>query len=187
MKYFTSDLHLFHSNVIKHANRPFKNVDEMNEALVNNINSRVKSNDDLYLLGDISFGTRDNTYEILSRINGIKYLILGNHDKGILRWKDVQSLFYKITPMLEIKVLDNDLSRGYQDIVMLHYSMRVWNKSHHGSWHLYGHSHGTLPDDPNSLSIDVGVDCHNYQPISYDEIKSIMSKKEFKPVDHHGR
>ncbi len=89
--------------------------------------------------------------------------------------------------MLEIKVLDNDLSRGYQDIVMLHYSMRVWNKSHHGSWHLYGHSHGTLPDDPNSLSIDVGVDCHNYQPISYDEIKSIMSKKEFKPVDHHGR
>jgi calcineurin-like phosphoesterase family protein len=74
-----------------------------------------------------------------------------------------------------------------QDITLCHYALRVFNKSHHGSWHLYGHSHGTLPDDPNSLSFDVGVDCHNYFPISLDQVKKIMSKKTWKPIDHHGK
>jgi calcineurin-like phosphoesterase family protein len=65
--------------------------------------------------------------------------------------------------------------------------MRVWNKSHHGAWHLYGHSHGTLPDDPNALSFDCGVDCHNYTPISFEQVEAIMAKKTFKPIDHHGK
>jgi calcineurin-like phosphoesterase family protein len=65
--------------------------------------------------------------------------------------------------------------------------MKVWNKSHHGAWHLYGHSHGSLPDDINSLSFDVGVDSHDYKPISYEEVKRIMKKKIFKPLDHHGK
>jgi len=64
--------------------------------------------------------------------------------------------------------------------------MRVWNKSHHGAWHLYGHSHGTLPDDKNSLSFDVGVDCHNFTPINFEQVSAIMKKKNFKPIDHHG-
>jgi hypothetical protein len=63
--------------------------------------------------------------------------------------------------------------------------MRTWNKSHRGSWHLYGHSHGTLPDDPHSMSFDVGVDCHNYRPLSFEQVKAVMSKKLFKPIDHH--
>jgi len=64
--------------------------------------------------------------------------------------------------------------------------MRVWNKSHHGALNLYGHSHGSLPDDPHALAIDVGVDCHNFTPISFEQVKKIMSKKTFKPIDHHG-
>ena len=44
-----------------------------------------------------------------------------------------------------------------------------------------GNSHGNLKDDPESLSLDVGVDCHNYRPIAYEEIKKIMSKKNWKP------
>lgn len=64
--------------------------------------------------------------------------------------------------------------------------MRVWNKSHYGAWMLYGHSHGSLIDDPNSLSFDVGVDCHNYKPFSFEEVKEIMSHKIWKAIDHHG-
>jgi calcineurin-like phosphoesterase family protein len=59
--------------------------------------------------------------------------------------------------------------------------MRAWNKHGYGSWMLYGHSHGTLPDDPHALSIDVGMDCHDFVPISYEEIKDIMSKKDWSP------
>ena len=56
--------------------------------------------------------------------------------------------------------------------------MRVWNKSGHGRWQLFGHSHGNLPDDPKSLSIDVGVDCHGYHPISFEKVRSLMAKKD---------
>jgi calcineurin-like phosphoesterase family protein len=80
-----------------------------------------------------------------------------------------------------------ELKHDHSLIVMCHYAMRVWNRSHRGAWMLYGHSHGSLPDDPGALSIDVGVDCHDYTPISHDDIGRIMAKKTWKPIDHHGR
>jgi calcineurin-like phosphoesterase family protein len=88
---------------------------------------------------------------------------------------------------MEIQVPDPDAPRGVRDITLLHYALRVWNKSHYSSWHLYGHSHGSLPDDPNSMSFDVGIDCHNYTPISFEQVKAIMARKTYVPVDHHGR
>jgi calcineurin-like phosphoesterase family protein len=66
--------------------------------------------------------------------------------------------------------------------------LRVWNKSHHNSWHLYGHSHGSLP--PHGKSVDVGVDCKEitseYRPLSFKEIKKYMDKRVGEKVDHHG-
>lgn len=55
--------------------------------------------------------------------------------------------------------------------------LRVWRGSHRGNWHLYGHSHGTLPDLEDKLSFDVGVDAHDFHPLSYEEVKAIMAKK----------
>ena len=63
--------------------------------------------------------------------------------------------------------------------------MKVWDHSHYGAWQLYGHSHGTLLDDSDSLSMDCGADCNNYYPFSYEDVKAHMAKKTFKPVDHH--
>jgi len=71
-------------------------------------------------------------------------------------------------------------------IVLFHYSLREWNASHWGTYHLYGHSHGTLEDLSNSLSFDIGVDCHNFYPLSYKEVKSIMRKKDWKPPFEKG-
>jgi calcineurin-like phosphoesterase family protein len=64
--------------------------------------------------------------------------------------------------------------------------MKVWNGSHKGDWQLYGHSHGTLPDDPNALSCDVGVDCWNYFPVSMEQLRAKMKTKNYKSIDHHG-
>lgn len=197
MKYhFTSDTHWGHSNIIKYSKRPFlfdpsrgpedprnRNVDLMDETLIKNWNYVVAPDDMIYHLGDFAFyKDQRKTRNVLRRLNGNKVLILGNHDEYLE--PETLRMFSSVHKMLEIKVPDPDV--GKQKIVLLHYSMNVWNKSHHGSWHLFGHSHGTLQDNPNSLSFDVGTDCHGYTPISYEQVKKIMSKKTFKPIDHHG-
>src|SRR5580698_6429953 len=160
--YFTSDTHFGHSRIIQYSKRPFKHVDEMNETIIDNWNSVVKSTDAVWHLGDFAFLPEHKAENILRRLNGHKHLIIGNHDKNNTRlqgWESVQ--YYK-----EIKVNNDDL------IVLLHYGMRVWCKSHYGSYMLYGHSHGSLLG--NSQSLDVGVDCWNFTPIDFEQIKARM-------------
>jgi calcineurin-like phosphoesterase family protein len=175
--YFTSDWHLFHANIIKYSNRPFKDTAEMNAAILNNLNEKVTENDWLYFLGDMAF-TRE-TYYLTSWLDKLRCknicVIKGNHDRTTALIRD---RFFWYKDMCEIKVEN-------QPIVLCHYAMRVWNKSHHGAWHLYGHSHGSLPDDPNALSMDVGVDTNNFYPYSMEDIALRMSKKTFVPIDHH--
>ncbi len=68
-------------------------------------------------------------------------------------------------------------------IVMCHYAFRVWNRSHHGSWNIFGHSHNSLPAIGKQL--DVCINAHNYFPWHFDEIKAHMDKQVTAPVDHH--
>ena len=58
--------------------------------------------------------------------------------------------------------------------------MRVWNKSHRGAWHLYGHTHGNLPDDIETLSTDVGTDRWNYTPVSFDTLVELFAQRKNK-------
>ena len=184
--WFTSDTHFGHANILRFSKRPFKDVEQMDAMLIKNWNSVVGYQDDVYHLGDFSLTSAERSLRILEQLNGNKHLIKGNHEKSVLEKSFTREKFAWIKDYYELKVDDLDAKGNRQSIVLLHYAMKVWNKSHHGSWHLYGHSHGSLPDDINSLSFDVGVDSHNYFPISYDEVKRIMNKKEFKPIDHHG-
>ena len=78
--FFTSDLHFFHKNIIRFDNRPFTSVEEMNETLIRNWNRKVKKDDLVYILGDISWGNDEETCAIFARLNGRKVLIKGNHD-----------------------------------------------------------------------------------------------------------
>lgn len=183
--FFTSDSHYGHKNIIEYSNRPFKDVDEMDAILIKNWNSVVGYDDDVYHLGDFSLSSADRSLRILEQLNGNIYLIKGNHEKSVLEKSFTRDKFKWIKDYYELTVEDLDAKGGRQVIVLLHYAMKVWNKSHKGSFHLFGHSHGSLPDDVNSLSFDVGVDSHDYFPISYEQVKQIMSKKEFKPIDHH--
>lgn len=175
--YFTSDHHFGHKNIIKYCNRPFNNIDEMNEALIARWNDVVTSKDEVYVLGDVAFMQPEIVDGILARLTGKKYLIRGNHDKQSMM--DVYSKrFLWVKDYYEI-------SWQGQRIVLSHFPFLTWNKSHHGSWHLHGHCHGSLPDDPRVRRLDVGVDCHGYAPISFEKVKELMSKKVFKPIDHH--
>ena len=176
--WFTSDTHFGHANIIKYCNRPFANVGEMDDAIIENWNKVVKHDDYIYHLGDFCFGRDERDFNsYFRRLNGKIIFIKGNHDK--LTWRYRNAFFASYNSYNEIDI------EG-QKITLCHYAMKVWNKSHRGAWHLYGHSHGSLPDDKNSLSFDVGVDCHEFKPINFEDVKHIMSKKTFKPIDHHG-
>lgn len=174
--YFSSDWHLDHANVIKYDGRPFDNVDEMNDAIIDNHNKIVKPGDNFYFLGDFCFNNH-HTEGFLQRVQGNLFFIKGNHDK-----RDTIKLYEKYGIYLgeQKKIKINE-----QEIVLNHYSMNVWDKSHHGVWHLFGHSHGSLPANNYSLSMDVGVMLHGYKPLEFSQIKEIMLTKKYKPIDHH--
>ncbi len=178
--FFTSDSHYGHSNVIKYSNRPFDDADEMNEAMVTNWNSVVKPGDQIYHLGDFALCDEDKACKIAKRLMGQKFLIFGNHDKRLRKNVSFLGHWTWAKDMADITV-------DSQRIVLLHYAMLTWNQSHRGAWSLHGHSHGSLKDDPHSLRLDVGVDCWGYFPVSFEDLRKRMSKKEFEPIDHHGR
>jgi len=114
-------------------------------------------------------------------------LVYGNHDRKLRKfYKDeMANVFERVEDYIRLDVEDEEMDND-QTIIMCHYAFRVWDKAHFGSWNLFGHSHGTLPCSDTQAQYDVGVDNNNYTPVSYEEIKRIMTRKVFKPVDAHG-
>lgn len=183
MIWFTADTHFNHTNIIEYSARPFSSLEEMTEKLIENWNMRVKPGDTVYHLGDfaLSYGEkhRELINDLLADLNGQKWLITGNHDR-----KEVTSnrRWVKVLDYCEIKV---DLGGEHkQRIVMCHYAMRVWNQCHRGAWMLHGHSHGNLVD-VGGKTMDVGVDCHRYAPISIDDVAKFMATRVPLVLDHH--
>lgn len=159
--FFTSDEHFCHKNVIEYCSRPFQDVREMDEQLIKNFNEKVPKDGFTvhggdFFLGRDKKGVRKN---YVSRLNGEHFFLMGSHDSWLPNGTSHE--------MVELCV-------DKQNIVVCHYAMRVWPKSHYNSWLLYGHSHGGLPSEGKSY--DIGVDNNWYYPVSYEEIRDIMSK-----------
>jgi calcineurin-like phosphoesterase family protein len=183
MEYFTADWHLGHDNIRRYCNRPFPDVAAMDAGIIARCNEKVGATDTLFVLGDITFRAARGLDEYLAQVNCRNiYLVFGNHDprtkRGRFRITDPEAqlhkLFVKVDKAMTIRVMLHD-DPVY--IYLHHYACKVWDKSFHGSWHLYGHSHGNLTDDPNSLSMDVGVDLHDFYPLSLLEIAEFMKRK----------
>lgn len=171
--YFTSDQHFSHRNIITYCNRPFDNIDHMQEQLIVRHNNVVRPEDIVYFNGDMfweSCGTR--AFDIVNRLNGTKYYIRGNHERIFSKWPELRSFFQWTKDIAEIDI------PGYPKIILCHYALRDWYRKEKGSWHLYGHAHGTLKED-SSLSFDVGVDTlhADYAPISIDQVAARMYGK----------
>jgi calcineurin-like phosphoesterase family protein len=167
--FFTGDTHFGHTKIIQYCKRPFKTADEMNEEIVRRWNSVVGSKDDVYHVGDFAFMPAAQARAIRKRLNGRIFLIEGNHDNG------TNYDFEWIKPYYELWV-------GDQEIVLFHYGMRTWHHDLRGTWHLYGHSHGMLP--PYGKSMDVGVDCWSFSPITFEFIQRTMA---IRPMADHLR
>ena len=175
--FFTADTHFDHRGLLR-VRTQFESVEAMNEHMIEKWNSVVTSGDRVYHLGDFALGRPETAAEIGKRLNGQIYLILGNHDK-VAEHKLVRDRFVWLKDYFYLKV-------GEQSIALSHYAFRVWRNSHHGSWHLHGHSHGSLEDLPSARSFDVGVDCWDFTPITFEQVTEKMATKTWKPIDHHG-
>lgn len=185
--FFTSDTHFGHKNIIKYCDRPFESIQEHDQVIINNWNSVVQDGDIVFHLGDFCFRNEDNSCEdYLKKLNGQIHLIWGNHDQAAKQFaKTIGDKGFFTNAKIRFLGDYKRIKVYEQDIILSHYAFRVWDKSHYSSWNLYGHSHGTLPDDPHTLGIDVGVDSHNFYPIRFDRVKEIMANKYWRPVDGH--
>ena len=160
--YFISDLHFGHKNILTYDNRPFKTIEEHDNALVKNWNNTISNDDEVYILGDISWHNATKTIEIVKSLNGIKHLIVGNHDKNLIKNKEFNSLFAEITNYKEL-YLSN--SKG---IVLCHVPILFFNKHQSGWFHLYGHV-------PNSFEWNI------IERIKYEcETESVYNNKSCK-------
>lgn len=177
--WFTADTHFCHANVIKYSKRPFQHVDEMNSELIKRWNNVVQPEDTIYHLGDFAFCKPGQAIALASGLNGHKHLVFGNHDKKLRNHTGFLQQWEHKGDLIDIEV------EG-QRIVLCHYAMLVWNKSHYGSWMLHGHSHGSLNND-HGKRVDVGMDCWNYTPVSFETLRDgVMAKRAFSPEDRHG-
>lgn len=172
--WFSADSHFYHGNIIKHCNRPFTSVTEMNSELIKRWNEKVKKDDIIYHLGDlVCFCSKFKAKETIDKLNGRIHLIKGNHDKPLINDLCLPR-FESVKDLDTITIQENGKTHT---LVLCHYAMRVWNKKHWGVYHLFGHSHGALPED-NSLSMDVGVDTNNFYPYSLEEVTNKLSGKQ---------
>ena len=130
MKFYISDLHFSHKNSLSFDNRPFFTISEMNEVIINNWNSVVSANDEVYILGDM-FWNNNDINDILPMLKGRLYLIKGNHDRVN---DEMTKRFVWIKDYEEIR--DND-----RHVVLCHYPIPCYKNHFYGWYHLYGHVH----------------------------------------------
>ncbi len=164
--FFTADQHFDHANIIKYCSRPFDDVNEMNETMLERHNKMVTNRDIVYHLGDFAFSPRVKFW--LDRLNGKEHhLILGNHDH-----KKMKKLKENFTSVQAVKLINI----GESSIFMSHYAHLVWPNRHYGTYHLFGHSHGTVQGLVGSL--DVGVDSHGFYPSPWEDIKEVIDNRK---------
>lgn len=135
--YYIADLHLGHLNALSFDNRPFSTTEAQDNYIIERWNRKIKEDDDVYILGDISWYKVAKTLEILSSLNGNKILVQGNHDKKLLKSQEIRDCFQKVVAYEEIK--DNE-----KDVILCHYPIPCFNKHYKGAVHFYGHVHSSF-------------------------------------------
>lgn len=144
MRYYIADLHFFHEALNDHMDyRGFADAAEMNEYMIGKWNRKVRKNDEVVLLGDVSWGKADETNALLRRLNGRLYLIQGNHDHFLQSRKLDTGRFVWIKPYEE-------LSDNRRKVILCHYPIMFYNGQYQldengnpKTYMLYGHVHDT--------------------------------------------
>ncbi len=175
MNLYISDLHFGHKNVITFDNRPYADIDEMDQCLIANWNARVAPADHVYIIGDFAYRADKPEEWYLKQLAGHKHLVIGNHDKRLLDNEKAMKYFETVDKMMYIH------DEG-EKVYMCHYPMAEWNASRHGSWLIYGHIHGNKDEVYDFMAtreraLNAAACVNNYIPVSFKEL--IINNRQF--------
>ena len=167
--YFISDMHFFHKNIIEFCERPFKDVDEMNEFIIKKWNETIKKHDKVFVLGDLGFGSKEVIEKVIKRLKGIKVLVRGNHDHyndeyyRSIGFKEVINypIIYKKFFIISHEPVNFIVGTPFLNI--------------HGHIHnnKYGLDERDKIDNSKNNYLNVSVEALNYIPITFEEIKEL--------------
>lgn len=187
MNLFCADMHLGNKNVLVRDNRPFASIMEHDMTIMANWNESVDVNDDVYIMGDLSWLSLQDTVSYLNRLKGRKHLIRGNNDQRISREPDFRACFAEIRDYKELKI------EG-KGIVLCHYPLIFYNNHAKGWYHFYGDVHNGYEDNvvnrvrgqiadlehkPNRM-LNVGMmqPYMNYMPRTFAELQCILKNNK---------
>lgn len=160
MTYIISDTHFDHKNIIKYTNRPFESVEEMNKKMINNWNNTVDKSDKVFMLGDFAFANQDRVKELVSQLNGLIVLVMGNHDRHRTASWWSECGFFQV---VEYPIIYKDFFILSHEPVLMNDSMPYVN--------LHGHKHHI--ELKPSYYYNVSVELHDYKPI---ELETLLQK-----------
>lgn len=197
-RFFTSDTHFGHKNIIRYADRPFADYDEMDWRIVDTWNSMVGATDVVYHLGDVALGPSERWDGILNSLNGYKVLVVGNHDRIFAGEKPRQREKWdeKYHEWFD-EVVDNYRGLWLDDGTIVDLSHFPYDGDSHGAYRyseyrlrdagrilIHGHTHAEFAKHGNdarvsrskrgTLQIHVGMDAWNYRPVSEDEVIDLI-------------
>lgn len=184
--FYAADLHLRHRSMPRYetahggiANVP-QTVEERDQTIISNWNATVSRNDVVWLLGDVAYAPEDEFIRLMRQLNGHKHIVMGNHDKTWVRKLNETHKGDVLEVCDYAKVTD-----GGRKVILSHYPIAFWDGQHHGSYHLYGHVHGTDEETlfqefgrhlvdigkfPEFRAVNVGIMLSDYTPRTLDQI-----------------
>ena len=186
--FFTADNHFGHENIIKFCNRPFESAYQMDKAMIERWNDTVPHDGIVFHLGDFTLEGPSFASEYFSELNGTIKILANpwHHDRRWLAHLYLEGTgkpnswpYYtrgdvpvEILPPIEVLEIPQLGDGKYPlAITLCHYPMTEWDRAHHGAWHLHGHSHGKYRYSNGEKAFDVGVDCWDFRPVPFIDVK----------------
>src|SRR5438045_5719734 len=159
--FYTSDTHFGHPNIIRYCSRPFikpgdlietgeeagqwtnkflarRAAARMDNFIIEKWNNKIGPDDDVYHNGDFAYGMPQHIIPLLRALNGRIHFIWGNHDRGVYEFSNLLHFYPDLKKRVFFLGDYAEINIHGQNIVLAHYSIRVWNRSQHGAWHFYG-------------------------------------------------
>lgn len=162
-KWFISDTHFSHNNIIRYTGRPFESVHQMNECLIENWNSHINPEDIVFFLGDFGLGSTDFLSSLCKQLHGNKICIRGNHDGTVAK-------MYKVGFML---VLESAFIKiGSHQVELIH----IPSETAPSHFQLHGHVHEKRPNKLVGNQLNLCVEVWDYNPVSEVTLISIFDK-----------
>ena len=168
MNFYISDLHFGHRSCINFDHRPFLDVEEMDDVLMNLWNSRVDKDDNVYILGDFAYRNEKTADWYLRQLKGHKHLVIGNHDGETLKNEKAMAYFESVDKRMHV-------TDGGKQICLCHFPIAEWNGYYRGAWHIHGHIHSKKDETyafmkTKERALNAGCMINNYTPSTINEL-----------------